>query len=43
VAAAANCHQKIIFAGEIDRVDDVAYTSAADDERRALIDQAVPD
>ena len=43
VAAAAHCRQQSVLAGEIDCVDDVGGAAASRDERRFLVEHAVPD
>jgi hypothetical protein len=43
VAAAAHRHQELMGVGELDRADDIGHPGTASDERRALVDHAVPD
>lgn len=43
VVAPAHRHKEVVRAGEGDRGDHVADPGAADDQRRALVDHAIPD
>jgi hypothetical protein len=43
MAPAADRDEQVVGAGELDGRDDVGHSGAADDERRAPVDHAVPD